>query len=109
MALEMNLTLSSGINLPKAYLKIIDIKHILNINESKKVQITLNVYKDKASRFSGLSEVIQFNHECSGQAVEIYFNESLLSMEGKTFISQCYEWLKSLNIYSNAISVLDIK
>jgi len=109
MALEMNLTLDNGINIPSAYLKIIEINNIIKVGEIKKIQIILNIYKDKDSRFERKPEIIQFYHECSSDQYEMFFNESILKQEGITSISQCYEWLKSLPSYTGAISILDEK
>lgn len=109
MALQLDLTLENGINIPEAYIKIVECQYICPLDATKKMRIIINVYKDVDARFSFKPEVVQFIHECLEEEFDTYFDEIVLSQLDTNILTQSYKWLKTLSIYGSAINILDIK
>ncbi len=104
MALQKNITLDNGINLPESYIMISSVNYINGYHSTVKV----NIYKDRSARLSGKSEVVKFQHLCVDD-FPVYFSYSVLDQEGVNIISKGYEYLKTLPFYSDTIDVIDPK
>ena len=104
MALQKNITLDNGINLPKAYIRIISINFITNAH----IVINVGVYKNKTSRNDKKPEVIKFKHICTNE-YNNYFDLNILNQENVNIVSQSYLWLKTLPFYSDTIDDMDLK
>lgn len=103
MALQLNMTLDNGINLPEAYLKIS--KMTFGFSDVESLELTLNVYKDQEAFSAGKSEVLQLMYRCSGSIYNIYFSESVLNVENRNIVSGAYEWLLTMEQFFDAEEV----
>jgi len=104
MGLQKELTLSSGIYLPEAYIKIISCNYICDYHTSVKV----NIYKDYNAYQDGKECITTLTHTCSTEFNEFY-NLTVLDEEGINVISQSYKWLKTLDFYKDATDVPEPK
>jgi len=102
MALQQSLSLSNGILLPEAYLRIYNIK-IDNVPINN-VELNVVVYKDKTSFDALKPEVIILTHVCSSNMFDSYFSETILNQLNKNIFNQAYQFLKD-NIYIDSIDV----
>jgi hypothetical protein len=105
MAIQCELSLSSGITLSAAYVIITDISLAYHLSDIPKANITAVIYKDLQSRNDARTEITQFLHTVTGTDFNTYFSETVLKELDKSFMSQAYEYLKSLPTYQNAIDV----
>ena len=104
MGLQKDITLDSGINLPEAYIKISSIVYVNNYH----VTVKVSIFKDKNARETNKQEIVKFQHLCVDDFYT-YFSDDILKEDGKSLISNGYEWLKTLDFYKNAEDVTDIK
>lgn len=109
MALQKQIKLINGVELPNAYLKISEFVFYNQANNPSFVKIEISVFKDQESRQSGLPEVTKFTHKFGEPKFSQWFSLSVLNIEGKNMISQAYELLKTLTTYSGATNVQDDK
>ena len=106
MALQKNITLDNGINIPEAYIKISSCTYINGYH----CVITINVYLNETARIDNKPEIVKFKHSCSNiEEFEQYFSFEVLNQLDVNIMSQSYLWLKTLNFYSDAIDITDIK
>jgi hypothetical protein len=103
MAIQMELNLSNGINLPSAYMVVSNMK--FSYSDTNEVVIRLSIYKDYDSFSAGKEEIIGFVHTCSGEDFEYYFSSDVLNLENKNHLDNAYTWLLNLYDYSTAIKV----
>jgi hypothetical protein len=104
MALQKNLTLDNGINLPEAYIRITSIVYVNNYH----VTIKVSIYKDKIARNANKSEVVKFQHLCIDDFFT-YFSDDVLKENGNSLTNKGYEWIKTLDFYKDAIDITDTK
>jgi len=104
MGLQKSITMDTGIELPEAYIKIVSCEYVVDSNAIIKV----NIYKDYSAYQDGLKEVATFNHNCIGD-FNNYFGIDVLNTENINIISQGYEWLKTLDLYKDAVDYPTIK
>ena len=104
MALQKDIDLDNGINLPDAYIKIYSINFSYSSPDS--VLVGVAIYKDEAAYNNKYSEVMSTEHYCrDGVEFNTYFSESVLNQLNYNPVSQAYKWLKTLEIYLGAIDV----
>lgn len=101
MGLQKNITLSNGINLPEAYIKI----RSFSVVPNESLDVSVSIYKDLSARESGKMSVTEFQHSCTKNEYFQYFTEDIEKELGKTIISQVYLWLKTLPFYESAVDV----
>lgn len=104
MALTKNLTLSSGINLPNAYIKIQSVEIINGIKST----IKIDIFKDKSARDDNKTPVASFSHVCTNNYYD-YYHIDILNQENVNVIAQSYEFIKTLSFYLSATDVSDVK
>lgn len=107
MALEKNITLESGVNLPNAYIKVSEVIYFNYPFRPSYVEIIATIYKDQISRDSGFVEVTKFTHRCTSPNFDSYFSLDVLNEANKNIIGQAYEWMITMDIYSGATIILD--
>lgn len=105
MALQKNLTLDNGINLPNGYIKVT----LVNMATNQYVDISVEIFKDRAASDDKRPSVVKFEHKCSSNVYHTYFSIDVMNQEGVNVIGQCYNYLKTLPFYSNATDVMDVK
>jgi len=107
MALVKHVYLDNGIELPEAYIKIVDVKFRNHPEESPYVEVVVNVYKDQESRNLLRKEVFSMVHICEGIFYDQFFDPSIMAEQGKNVFTQAYEFLKSLAYYVNSTDIID--
>ncbi len=104
MGLQKSLTLSSGITLPEAYIRIDSL--VMDIGQS--VEINVNIYRDKQSCADGKEPVLSLPHICD----DYYslFTLDIMNIQNVNVLAIAYYFLKNrTRFYYGAIDVLDIK
>lgn len=97
MPIQKAINLDNGIQLSTAYIII----NRLEFNyPNSQVTIVVGIYKDSAAYAAGKPEVLSYNHNCTGSSFTTYFAESVLDDADKTPLTQGYQWLLTLPIYS---------
>jgi hypothetical protein len=109
MGLQKQIELESGVVLPEAYAKVATFYFYNTAGDNSYVNIEVNIFKDKEARDAGKPEVAKFVHKCSNPKFTEYFSLSVLNDVDKNMISQSYEWLKTMSIYSGATDIEDSK
>ena len=109
MALTNSVSLTNGIVLENAYIKISEIEYSNHSAIDSFAIISVNIYKDKDARDANLPEVIKGEYKVTGDAFTTYLGLNVLNQEGKNLISQGYEYLKTLAYYQGATDVIDAK
>lgn len=109
MALIKYILLDSGITLPEAYVKIVNVEYSNKVGEPPFAQIKLNIYKDQQARVDERPEVITMEFRCSGNDFDNYLSLSVLDEVDKNLISQCYSWLKTTKLFSGSTDVVDVE
>jgi len=109
MALQKSVVLNSGVGLLESYIKISKILYSNISSTQSYVDITINIFNDKASRDALKPEVISFNYRVTDEDFDTYFSLNVLSQDGINIISQGYEYLKSLDFFSDSVDIIDIK
>ena len=109
MGLQKQIELESGVILPSAYIKISTFYFYNKSGDSSYVNIEVNIFKDQQARLDGKPEVAKFIHKCSEPKFNEYFSLVVLNGENINMISQSYEWMKTMNIYSGSSDIQDSK
>ncbi len=109
MALQKQITLDNGIILTNAYIKISSFYFFNKVGDNSYVNIEISIFKDQQARIDGKPEVIRFNHKCADPKFTEYFSLAVLNDQDKNMISQAYEYMKTMSIYSGASSIQDSK
>jgi hypothetical protein len=109
MGLQKQIELESGVILPEAYAKVSTFYFYNTSSDNSYVNIEVNIFKDKAARDSGKPEVAKFIHKCNDPNFTEYFSLSVLNGIDVNMISQAYEWMKTMSIYSGSIDIVDSK
>jgi len=109
MALQKQIKLMNGIELPNAYIKISTFDFYNKVNDSNYVKIEVSIFKDKDARNNGRPEVIKFIHKFSEPKFSEYFNINTLNQADTNFLKQSYSLLKTMDVYSGAIDIQDDK
>jgi len=104
MALTKDLTLSSGVNLPNAYIRI---SHMNNKN-GMNMEVKVDIFKDKSARDDEKTPVINLSHIC-GETYFDFFDLNILDQEGVNCTQQSYNFLKTIPFYEDAQDVDDVK
>lgn len=104
MAITKDLTLSSGVNLPNAYIRI----SMMTMKVGISAEIKAEIYKDQASRIDNKTPVATLSHLCIDN-FQTFFNFTVVNQEGVNGISQGYMFLKTLPFYQDATDVMDVK
>lgn len=102
MALQKEISISSGVILTQAYILINKIE-LFNISNETKVHVL--IYKDITSYTEGKPEVISLNHLCADTDYDTYFQESVLQISSNSPLNRAYIWLLTLPQYSGATEV----
>lgn len=103
MALEKNIVLANGVDLPNGYVKITKMEFVVGV----KAEISVSIYKDKTFSDDKKPPVVEVTHSCN--SCHEYFGIDVLNEEGKNMFSQGYLYLKTLSFYANATDVMDVK
>lgn len=109
MALQKQITLNNGVTLTEAYIKISLFEFSNKANDVSCVRLEVNVFKDKSARDEGRPEVTKFVHKISNPTFTEYFSLSVLNQENVNMISQAYNYLKTIAVYSGALDIQDNK
>jgi len=109
MGLQKQIELENGVILSAAYIKVSTFYFYNKSGDSSYVTLEVNIFKDQQARIDGKPEVAKFIHKCSDPKFTEYFSLSVLNDENKNMISQAYEWMKTMSIYSGATNILDSK
>jgi len=103
MALQLEIKLDNGIELPQAYLSVNKVEFTYtDINE---LSVELSVFKDVVAYEASRPEITKFNYRCSGIEFDTYFSLNILNMENRNPLVGIYEWLKSMPNFSSAEDV----
>lgn len=109
MALQKQINLNSGVSLTDAYIKISSFEFSNKANDVSYVRLEVNIFKDKSARDDGRPEVTKFVHKIDNPAFTEYFSLSILNQENVNMISQAYNYLKTMAVYSGALDIQDDK
>lgn len=109
MGLQKRIELDNGIVLENAYAKIATLYLYNKSGEESYVTVEVNIFKDVQSRIDGKPEVTKFVHKCSNSNFITYFSIPVLNAANKNIISQAYEWMKTMSLYSGSIDIQDSK
>ncbi len=109
MALQKQIELDNGVILENAYIKIATFYFYNPSTDNSYVDLEVNIFKDQQARQDGKPEVSKFTHKCTDPNFTNYFSLPVLNGENKNMISQAYEWMKSMTLYSGAIDIQDGK
>jgi hypothetical protein len=103
MAIQMDLTLEAGEELPNAYLKIASM--VINLKGMSSVDIHMDVYKNEEDG-NNLNDVKDsFLYNASGENFINWFALDIVSDPDTNHIRQAYLWLMTLPDYDGAIEV----
>ena len=92
MALQKTLILNNGISLPDAYIKIISLEIPANVEIG-----------GEKKRFALIKTSIQ--SDANGSLIEMHSSDFQIDMNGKNFIQQAYEHLKSIDKFKGSTDV----
>ena len=109
MALQKYIELDSGVILENAYIRISTIYFYNRIGDNSYVQIDVTVHKDLQARLDEKPEVTKFTYKCAEPAFTNYFSLTALNVANVNLISQAYNWLKTMSLYSVAVDIHDSK
>jgi len=109
MGLQKRIELDNGVILENAYIKIANIALSNKSGEESYVLVDINIFKDLQARIDGKPEVTKFVHKCTNSNFITYFSIPVLNAANKNIISQSYEWLKTMSLYSGSIDIQDSK
>ncbi|MDD9148166.1 hypothetical protein OYT88_06345 [Sporolactobacillus sp. CQH2019] len=94
MALQLTITLPSGIIVPNAYVKIVGYQ-----GDKNQCQLRLAAFKDQASMQAGAPQIDGYNR------TEVFV--PTLSATAGDFITQGYNYIKTLPDFNGATDVLE--
>lgn len=102
MALQQDVTITGGIDVPTAYHRIV----IVNINvELQNADIFVKIYKDQTSRQNGIDPVTSKTYHIDGTNFTTYLTSDDCNPLDRNHVYQTYEYLKTLPDYVGAIDV----
>jgi len=120
MALQMQI-FYCGLIVPEAYIKVTALSLVPSRQECG---LEITTYANRQARIDGLSPLTaperalcanryeeitgddgQVTTTCTCNDFETFFCDTVLKSEGVSGISQAYEWLKTLPVFSGAVNV----
>jgi hypothetical protein len=102
MALVKSVVLETGIELPAAYYRVTKTEISSEFNQ---VYFFVWVYKDEQARTDGKSLIQEIAYAIYSGQFERYFGTAVLNEEGNNPMKSCYEYLKTLPEFAEAIDV----
>lgn len=104
MALEMEMTLDSGVVLTAAYIDIATFVYTFDrLNPT--IVMNLDIFADATAYSEGKTRLEYRTHAIVGDEIEDYFGRSVLQVVGVDFIIKAHDWLLAQDAYATAVVV----
>lgn len=107
MGFRMAITTGDDVSHANAYFKVVHIHEYDHTN--KRCAFGLAAWKDKTARDAAKAQLVGISQPLSffvqGETFDTWFADSVLAVEGKTLLKQCYLYARSLAEYSGATDV----
>lgn len=101
MALQKDIEFDNGIILEDAYIKVISV--VFDYVEPFTASIRVNIYKNITAYAIGKPEVEKLEYRCVDPEYTTYFGND--KFENKDPQALAYEYLKTMDFYSGAVSL----